>query len=247
MADRHVVFKQCLKEVAEQARALRDVHGEVRAGPRRARAATSISACGGMEQNAFAGDTRVRPGELLGRLPLVSRRLDRARAGRDGVLRADGQLVQAIRGRLVGADAARLELRQSHRRLPRRGPRTEPCASSAASPAPTAIRTSRLPRRSPPGSTASATASSRPSASAATSTRRGICRACRTPCREATDRSRQASSRRRAFGDEVVEHYAHFFRTEEPPSAWRSPTGSAGDTSNGSDRSWRDGSRAKWR
>ena len=57
---------------------------------------------------------------------LVPRRLARPRPRRDGVLRADGQLLQALRRRVVGADAARLELRQPHRRLPRRRRRRGP-------------------------------------------------------------------------------------------------------------------------
>ena len=178
MADRHVVFKQCLKEVAEQAGLLASRSWPSSPQDRAGSSCHIHLSLWRDGSNAFAGDYELRPGEVLGRLPLVPRRLDRARAGRDGVLRADGQLVQALRGRLVGADAARLELRQPHRRLPRRRRRTRACASSAASPAPTAIRTSRSPRRWPPGSTASQPDRAAASASAATSTRHDICRAC---------------------------------------------------------------------
>ena len=193
MADRHVVFKQCLKEIADAGGLSRHVHGQVRRRPRGLELPHPPQPVA-RRQNAFAGDTQLRPGAVLGRVPLVPRRLDRARAGRDGVLRADGQLVQALRRRVVGADAARLELRQPHRRLPRRRRRARACASSAASPAPTATRTSPSPRRSPRASTASATGSSRPSASSATSTPHGTCRACRTRCARRPTRSRRASS-----------------------------------------------------
>ena len=62
------------------------------------------------------------------------------------------------------------------------------------------------------GSTASATASSRPSASSATSTPPDIFRACPTRLRRPTDAFARSEFARGAFGDEVVEHYAHFFR-----------------------------------
>ena len=60
-----------------------------------------------------------------------------------------------------------------------------------------------------------ATGSSRPTASSATCMRHGTCRACRDTLREA-DRGlrRRANSRGSAFGDDVVDHYGHFFRTE---------------------------------
>ena len=45
---------------------------------------------------------------------------------------------------LVGADPPRMELRQSHGRLPRRWQRQRACASNAAFPAPTAIPISRF-------------------------------------------------------------------------------------------------------
>ena len=41
------------------------------------------------------------------------------------------------------------------------------------------------------------------------------CRACRIPLEEATDAFAASAFAKSAFGDEVVEHYAHFFRTEE--------------------------------
>ena len=120
-----------------------------------------------------------------------------ARRG-DGLLRADGQLVQALRRRVVGADAASPGARQPHRRLPRRRRRTRACASSAASPAPTATRTSPTPRCSPPGSTASPAASSRPPMFDGDVYAATDCRACpRTLARRDRACSPPASSRRR--------------------------------------------------
>ena len=55
-----------------------------------------------------------------------------------------GQLVQALRGRELGADLGLLGPRQPHLRLPRRRPRDSRAASSAASPAPTRTRTSAI-------------------------------------------------------------------------------------------------------
>jgi hypothetical protein len=71
------------------------------------------------------GYERARAREVLRLVPLVPWRLDRARGRADGVLCTDGELVQAVRRRFVGADAHRLELRQSHGRLSRRRPRAE--------------------------------------------------------------------------------------------------------------------------
>jgi len=81
-------------------------------------------------KNAFAGD-RSSADARFGGVSLVPRRLDRARARCDGVLRSDDQLVQALRGCFLGADAARLELRQPHRRISRRRQRGEPAHSNA--------------------------------------------------------------------------------------------------------------------
>ena len=63
-------------------------------------------------ESAFAGE--------IGRLQALPRRPDRARVGARDLLRADDQLVQALRGRQLGADDARLGLRQPHVRLPHR-------------------------------------------------------------------------------------------------------------------------------
>ena len=62
------------------------------------------------------------------RLPAVPRGADRVRARAGGLLRAEHQLVQAVRGGLVGADDARLGPRQPDVRVPRRRARARRCA-----------------------------------------------------------------------------------------------------------------------
>ena len=63
-------------------------------------------------ENAFAGDSEV--------FDAVPRRLDRVRGGARALPRAERQLLQALRGRQLGADDARLGTRQPDVRLPRR-------------------------------------------------------------------------------------------------------------------------------
>ena len=206
MADRHVVFKQCLKELAEAHGHERDLHGQVRRRRRRLELPHPLQPLARRQERLRQGPVR--------RLPLVPRRLDRARARRDGVLRADDQLLQALRRRLLGADAPRLEHTTTARRASASSARARACASSAASRAPTATPTSRSPPRSPRASTASPTRSSRRRSSSATSTRRATCRGCptRSPKRYAT--FEKSAFARRRFGEEVVSTTRHFYRTE---------------------------------
>ena len=77
------------------------------------------------------------------RLPAVPRGADRVRPRAGGLLRAEHQLVQAVRGRLVGADDARVGSRQPHVRLPGGRARGRRCGSRRGSPAATSIRISR--------------------------------------------------------------------------------------------------------
>src|SRR4026207_744287 len=101
------------------------LHGEVRAGPRWLELPHSLEPVARWQQ-------RIRrwvdawTGAMLRCLPLVPRRRDRASPRGDGLLRAYGELLQTVRRRVLGADAARLELRQSHRGFPRRRARFEP-------------------------------------------------------------------------------------------------------------------------
>ena len=60
--------------------------------------------------------------------------------------------------------------------------------------------------------------------------------------RDATDLFESSEFVRASFGEDVQEHYTHFFRKEQRASTTPSPTGNAGDTSRGSERSaWREG------
>ena len=61
MADRHVVFKQCLKEIAERLGMSVTFMAKSRPSAAPARAATSTSACGRDGKNAFAGDEPLGP------------------------------------------------------------------------------------------------------------------------------------------------------------------------------------------
>ena len=118
MADRHSIMKQCLKEIAEaQGRSVTFM-----AKPFAGQAGSSCHIHLSLfksDQNAFAGDRQLGPVQGQRYFSLFPRRLDGALAGHDGLLRADDQRVQALPRRLLGADAHRLELRQSHGRLPR--------------------------------------------------------------------------------------------------------------------------------
>ncbi len=67
---------------------------------------------------ADVGCRRVRP--ALGRVPRLARRADRVRAGARLDVRADGELVQALPARVVGADRTGMERRQPHVRIPHR-------------------------------------------------------------------------------------------------------------------------------
>jgi len=91
MADRHTVFKHCLKGIAED----QDISVSFMAKPHTEGAGNSCHV-------------------HFQRVPLVPRRMDEARLRRHGVLRPHHQLVQAVSGRLVGAHRYRLGPRQSH-------------------------------------------------------------------------------------------------------------------------------------
>ena len=166
-------------------------------------------------QERVPGRRAARRRACIRRVPLVPRRLDRARARGDAVLRADGELLQALPGRLVGADAHRLELRQPHRRLPRRrrgpalriecripGADCNPYLAFAASLASglDGIANKIEPPPMFEGDVYAAQNLPRvPDDARAT-----------RPTRFDAERVRA-----KAFGADVVEHYAHFFRTEQ--------------------------------
>ena len=92
-------------------------------------------------------------------VPALPRRPDRHRPGVQPAVGADGQQLQALPARVMGADRDRLGSRQPHARLPQGRARQGHLASSAASPAATPTATSRSPVRSPAVCTGSATSS----------------------------------------------------------------------------------------
>ena len=128
-------------------------------------------------------------------------------------LRAEHQLLQAVRRRLVRADRDRV----GHST-------TAPARSgwSATAPAPgwrtgcpaaTSTRTSRWPRCSPAACTASRTSSSSRTSWSATPTP-PTSRTCRTRCARPATRSPPRTIARAAFGDDVVDHYVNMADVE---------------------------------
>ena len=156
MADRHVVFKQCLKEVAEQHGPVGDVHGEVRRGPRGLELPHPSQPVAGRQERLRGRHERSGPckcsdafrwflGGWIAHVP--------------DVMVFYAPTVNSYK-RYVDASWAPTRLAWSYDnrtagfRVVGDGP--ERCGSSAGSPAPTAIRISRSPRRSRRVSTASA-------------------------------------------------------------------------------------------
>ena len=171
------------------------------------------------------GQVRRARGQLLPHPPLAParRRLGRLRGRRRGVrplpgrparlparallpVRAERELLQALRGGLVRADGRGLGPRQPDLRPARRRPWAEQADRAAAAgrrrqPLPRAERDHR--RRAARRSTRSSSSSP---PSRATRTRR-TSRACRRTLRTARDTFAAGSVGRAAFGEEVVDHY----------------------------------------
>ena len=215
-ADRHTVFKQCLKETADR----QGVSVTFMAKPHADRAGSSCHVHlslwrDGAERLRRRPRPRGRPGTRLAGAALVPRRLPPlgARAGR--AARPHRELLQALRRRVVGADPGRLELRQPHRRVPRWWATTRACASSAASPGPTATRTSPSPPSWRPGSAGIEQQVEPPPPSSATPTAPRRSPRSPAPCATPPTPSRPASSPSARFGADVVEHYTQVFRTEQ--------------------------------
>ncbi len=113
MADNHVVYKNGAKEIAH----LNGCSITFMAKPDH----TWIGNSCHIHSSLWRGDAAgVRGPHGLRPLP---RRADRAARRPRRVHRADDQLVQALHGRQLGADHARLGLRQPHLRVPDRRPR----------------------------------------------------------------------------------------------------------------------------
>ena len=137
-ADDHVIYKNGAKEIAAQ----------------EGMAITYMAKYDEREGNSchIHLSLRERDGEpLFGGddqtlLRALHRRPARGLRELDAVPRAEHQLLQALRGRLVRPDRDRVGPRQPHLRAARRRPRPEPRASSAGSRGPTSTRISRSPR-----------------------------------------------------------------------------------------------------
>ena len=213
MADRHTVMKQCMKEIADGS-ACRITF---MAKPTPSEAGSSCH----VHVSLWEGDTRASPARStsarcrLGRVPLVPGRLDGAVAERHAVLRPHHQLLQAVPGRVVGADPDRLVSTTtappgSGRRARRRLADRVPHPGRRLQPLPRLRRAARLgldgieqPDRPPPAFRGRRLRGPGTPASPAHAARRP------STCSPA------ATFVRDAFGADVQEHYRHFFRTEQ--------------------------------
>ncbi len=133
MADNHVIYKNGAKEIANAERLLDHVHGEaVRVVDRQLVPHPRVA----LPRRRACVPRRSR---ALRPLP---RRADRLLQGARDLPRADDQLVQALCGRELGADDARVGAGQPNVRLPARRARRLASRRDAASPAATSTRTS---------------------------------------------------------------------------------------------------------
>ena len=114
MADNHAIYKNGAKEIAH----LNGCSITFMAKPDHTWIGNSCHIHSSLWRD---GENAVRRRER--RLPALPRRLDRVPARAGALPRAERQLVQALRSRLLGADDARLGPRQPHLRLPHRRPR----------------------------------------------------------------------------------------------------------------------------
>ena len=136
MADRHVIYKNAAKEIASQfGRAITFMakYSEARGRLVVPRPLERVER--GRVRVVDVGCRRTRS-PVVG-VPRLARRSDRVRPRARLDVRTDGQLVQALPARVVGADRARVERRQPHVRVPPRRARVRRSGSSRGSPAPT--------------------------------------------------------------------------------------------------------------
>ena len=138
--DNHTIYKNGAKEIADQ-------HGK---------SLTFMAKYDEREGNSchihisFRGHRRHRgirrrrrPLRHVGDVPQLHRRTARDAARADAVLRAEHQLLQAVRRRQLRPDRGRLGDGQPHLRAARRRPRARACGWSVALPAATSTSTSR--------------------------------------------------------------------------------------------------------
>ena len=203
------VMKHGMKELADAHGRQRHVHGQARTPARRATAATSTSACG----TPPARRTCSTPA------PTAATCSAGSSAGGWPTCRSSWPVYAPTVN-----SYKRFETSRGRRPASPGRPTTGPpgsassapgraCGSSAASPGPTATRTSPTPRRSPPASTGSNSASSHRRA------RRRRLPGRRPPhvprrLRDAVAGFAASAAARAAFGDRVVDHYAHFYEAE---------------------------------
>ncbi len=214
MADRHVVFKQCMKELADAMGVAVTFMAKI--GSNQAGSGCHIHFSLRRDgRNAFVGDKPFGPlecsdefrwflGGWIARVP--------------DVMVFYAPTVNSYK-RYVDASWAptRLACRVATTGLPafESSARAKGCASSAAFPAPTVIRIWRSRRPWRPAWMASRITPSRRTTSAATSTQHRICPACRARLAKQRSASAVATSRSAAFRDDVVEHYLHFYQSEQ--------------------------------
>ena len=195
MADKLMLYKYVIKNVATARRQVGDLHAEADLHGQRLGHARAPVALEGRRAAVLRREGLRRP---LRHRALVHRRPALARAGDHRVLEPDDELVQAARARATrrrstSCTASGTAPRRCASRCTRRARR--PSGSSSGAPTRRATRTSRSRRCSWPGSTASRTRSSRRRRSTATST---TCRPRSSPrCRRCRARSTRRSPRSR--------------------------------------------------
>ena len=137
MADNHTIYKNGAKEIAF----LNGCAVTFMAKPFESWIGNSCHIHSSLFRDGAAAVRRRR-----GALRRLARRPDRVLRGARDLPRADDQLVQALRGRELGADDARVGPRQPHVRVPDRRARRRRSGSRRGSPAATSTPTSRSPR-----------------------------------------------------------------------------------------------------
>ena len=204
MADNHVVYKNGAKEIAH----LNGCSITFMAKPDH----TWIGSSCHIHSSLWRGDESAFSGRERD-VQAVPRRADRVRARARDLLRAERQLVQAIRIRIVGADDARLGARQPHVRLSHRRFRL----GDAGGVAHTGRR--REPVSRVRGDDRSRAARDRERARAAAGARRERvrvgCGSVPVDAPRGIAALEGGSIARGAFGDDVVDHYLNYARTEQ--------------------------------
>ena len=163
---------------------------------------------------------RRRRRRLLGRrrAHAALRPVHRRRAGDaarvHAALRAERQLLQAVRGRLVRADGRRLGPGQPHLRGPPGRPRAQRPHGEPAARAATSTPTSPSPAMLAGGLHGIDERARRSRTSWSATPTTPTSRTCRTPCARPATCSPAPTIARAAFGDEVVDHYVNMADVE---------------------------------